>query len=102
MVNLFELRAQLERKMQDLIDGTVGPEEASRWAYDLYQDVESRAAIEASPSLSDLFDSLSMSNLRHSENGPFMYDINTYKEWCNEYIEEYAEEINKENKGVNP
>ncbi len=95
MINLSELRIQLEHKMEDLINDIVMPEEAGRWAYDLHQDAAIGKVIDTSPSLSLLFDFFMMCDLKHSENGPYIYSTDSYKEWYNEYKEEYAEEIDK-------
>lgn len=50
--------------------------------------------IEASPSLSCLFDSLSMASMRHGRNEPYMYDRVSFKDWLDEYEIEYENEKN--------
>ena len=88
------LRSKFESKMQGLIDGIVSPDEASRWAHDAYFDSNNRQIIDNSESLTDLLDSLSMSNLPQDKKDSLMYDTESYKKW----YEEYKETVEAENK----
>lgn len=90
-----QIRNELESKMKDLIASRVTPSDASYWANELFRDMNSRKVIEASPSLSFLFDSIHMSNLPFDTADSLMYDVSTFRKWYAEYKEEYAEEINE-------
>ncbi|HMS93169.1 MAG TPA: hypothetical protein PKD28_02155 [Candidatus Saccharibacteria bacterium] len=86
------LRNEAEQTMRQLIAGLLAPAEASLWAHTTYFDGDNQVIIESSPSLSDLFNSLSMADLPQDTKDSLLYNNKSYVEWYHEYKESLEEE----------